>query len=94
MENSRTPKTSLTEARYGVLAHLNTFVMEHGYCPSIRELASRLGAKSHSSIHFHLDLLVREGYLTRKPGRARSYELTPKARGMFRLSGKTWRLAG
>ena len=76
----------LTKARYGVLIALAAYIQENGYCPSIRELAEELDVRSHSSVHFHLDSLHNEGFLVRRPRKARSWELTLKARGILPTS--------
>ena len=76
----------LSRARYGVLMALAAYIQEKGYCPSIRELAGELDVRSHSSVHFHLDCLNNEGFLTRRPRKSRCWELTLKARGILPTS--------
>lgn len=72
-------REGVTRTKLNVLAGIDGFIQENGYSPSIRELSSQLGIKSHSSVHFHLEVLEREGFISRHPGRARSCRMTYKA---------------
>jgi SOS-response transcriptional repressor LexA len=69
----------LTRTRLQVLVGMEGFIQENGYSPSVRELSAILGIKSHSSVHFHLEILEKEGYISRHPRRARSCRMTKKA---------------
>ena len=44
--------------------------------PSIRELCQEMGLASPGSLHKHLRALEAEGYLTNRPGKSRSWQLT------------------
>ena len=75
-------KRFMSHSRLTVLLHLSSFIAEYGYGPSVRELTERLQRKSHSSVHTHLDCLHRDGFVSRSPGRARSWALTTKGKGL------------
>lgn len=75
----------MSHSRLTVLLNLSSFIAEHGYGPSVRELTERLQRRSHSSVHTHLDCLCRDGFISRSPGRARSWALTLKAKSLLPL---------
>jgi repressor LexA len=65
-------------ARQGeVLAFFAAFAAEHGYPPTLRELARHLGVTSSNGASDHVRLLIRKGYLQRPLGlKSRSCTLT------------------
>jgi SOS-response transcriptional repressor LexA len=48
---------------------------ERGYCPSLAEIAARLGRGGKGGLSIQLRLIAARGWLRLKPGRARSIEL-------------------
>ncbi len=60
-----------------VYAFVERYIEEHGYAPSLREIAAGcyLGT---SSVLRHLDKLEALGWIAREPGRARSLTLLRK----------------
>lgn len=72
----------LTRRQREVLAFIERFLREHGYSPSLSEIAAGLGLKSPSTIHKHLVNLERQELIDRtmdrrKGVRARSIALVP-----------------
>ncbi len=65
----------LTNRQHTVLDTIRTWIREHGYPPTIRELGARLGIKSLRGVTTHLDAIAKKGYLKREP-RARSIRLS------------------
>lgn len=59
-----------------ILAFVNSFSQEHGYRPTIREIANAVGLKSTSTVHGHLQRLQQHGQLTLSPQKPRS--IVPK----------------
>lgn len=53
---------------------------DHGYGPSIRDIASRLGVKSPGSVHLTVRKLIEAGSLTHEPGRPRTIRVAPTRR--------------
>lgn len=49
-----------------------SFTQEHGYPPSVREIAEAVGLKSPSTVHFHLKSLEEAGVITRGAGKTRA----------------------
>ena len=53
--------TAPTQRQAQVLAYLRNYTAEHGYAPTIREIASHMGVKSTNSVRGFLDALARKG---------------------------------
>lgn len=89
--NIRVQKNSrgigITESRLNVLLGIEEFTVDNGYAPTVRELSELIGVSSHSSVHFQLEALEREGYLQRRARRARSCRLTGKGHQILDLMG-------
>ncbi len=68
----------LTTKQKQLLDAVTEHVQVRGVMPSYRELASALGASSPATIHKHVTLLEKKGYVIRHDG-GRSMSLTPKA---------------
>lgn len=75
-----TPSEHLTERQKEILLVVHQEVRAHGFPPSVREIASRVGLASPSTVKHHLDALERCGYLQRVPGIPRALELSAAAR--------------
>ena len=58
----------LTKRQHEVLAYVVNHTKEHGYAPSVREIAEGVGVASPATVHEHLDALRRSGHLTRGEG--------------------------
>ncbi|WP_018348201.1 LexA family protein [Longispora albida] len=65
----------LTDTRREVLASIAGYTREHGYPPSLREIASATGLSA-TTADYHLRRLANSGYLRRAYGRSRSLVLT------------------
>jgi repressor LexA len=64
-----------------VFEYIKQYFIEHGYAPSVREIGEGVGLDSSSTVHQHLNSLMKDGYLEtdRKfSGAARAY----RVRGM------------
>lgn len=59
--------------------YIKTYIAEHGYAPSYREIGTAVGLKSTSSVFSHMQNLFAEGIL-----RTEAEEGTPRA---FRIAG-------
>ena len=57
-----------------VLAALREYTQEHGYPPSIRDLAMLTG-KGYSTMAYHLDWLERMGWITHDAGKDRTWRV-------------------
>jgi repressor LexA len=70
----------VTERQRAILEFLNEYVDEHGYPPTVREIAEAVGLRSPSTVHAHLAQLERAGVLKRDPTKPRAIELTDRRR--------------
>jgi repressor LexA len=65
----------LTARQNEILALIRDYQNQHGYPPSLRELAVHFQVYP-NSIQDHLKALIRKGYLRREPNRSRGVSLT------------------
>ena len=68
----------LSEKQRAVLRFIREFIEENEYAPSFREIARAFGLKSLSTIHKHIQSLIRKGHLEMEERGARSLAL-PKS---------------
>ena len=57
---------------------IQQFADEHGYPPSIREIARKIGLKSTKAVKIHLDNLSQQGLIEKIAGQARSIRIKQK----------------
>ncbi|MBP1737317.1 MAG: SOS-response repressor and protease LexA [Oscillospiraceae bacterium] len=55
-----------------IYEYILSFSDEHGYPPSIREIAEHIGLKSPSTVHFHLKGLRNAGLISQPEGKTRA----------------------
>ena len=65
----------LSTKRKQILDFIAEAVRERGYPPSVREIGEAVGLTSSSTVHAHLAVLQREGYLRRDPTKPRAIEV-------------------
>jgi repressor LexA len=65
----------LTDRQRQTLQYIAETVSERGYPPSVREIGEALGLASSSTVHSHLQALVKKGYLKIDPTKPRAIEL-------------------
>ena len=51
------------EMQQRIYQFLLSYLAEHGYAPSVRDICDAVGLKSPSTVHFHLKKLVDQGYI-------------------------------
>lgn len=61
-----------------VLRVIKSWIEEHGYPPSVREIGKELGLKSTSTVHARMHELAGEGLITFVPGKSRTIVVTEK----------------
>jgi len=66
---------ALTGKRQEILEYIGQSLRERGYPPSVREIGEAVGLTSSSTVHAHLALLQRVGYLRRDPTKPRAIEV-------------------
>ncbi len=65
----------LSTKRKQILDCISESVLDRGYPPSVREIGEAVGLTSSSTVHAHLAVLQREGYLRRDPTKPRAMEV-------------------
>jgi repressor LexA len=55
----------LNERRQEIMDYIVQATAERGYPPTVREIGAEVGLKSSSSVHFHLRVLEKAGYIER-----------------------------
>jgi repressor LexA len=58
---------TLSDRQKRILTFISQFAAERGYPPTIREIGAAVGIPSTSVVNYNLNVLQREGYLTRSP---------------------------
>ena len=66
---------ALTGKRLEILEYIRQSLRDRGYPPSVREIGEAVGLTSSSTVHAHLAVLQREGYLRRDPTKPRAIEV-------------------
>ncbi|MFG2050418.1 transcriptional repressor LexA [Micromonospora sp. NPDC048935] len=62
-----------------ILAVIRSWVDQHGYPPTVREIGAAVGLGSPSSVTHHLKALERQGLIRRAPGGPRALDARPPA---------------
>jgi len=76
------------ERKRRILEFVAATLRDHGYPPSVREIAEAVGLASTSAVHHHLRALEHEGYLERGASQSRALRLTPTAGIMLGLASE------
>ncbi len=65
-----------SERQLDLLRFTDTFTLQHGYPPSVRELGEGVGLNSSCTVQRHLNALERAGFIRRQDRKSRTLELT------------------
>jgi SOS-response transcriptional repressor LexA len=65
-----------TKKQKELLAFIETFIAEHGYSPSYREIMAGLKYNSVATVALHVNNLIKRGHLQKREHSARSLEPT------------------
>jgi repressor LexA len=65
-------EVALSGKRRQILEFIALQIRDRGYPPSVREIGEAVGLTSSSTVHTHLQVLQREGYLVRDPSKPRA----------------------
>ena len=66
----------LTPKQQQIYDFILAFANEHGYPPSVREIAEAVGLKSPATVHFHLKGLREAGVINQAEGKTRAISIT------------------
>ena len=64
-----------TKKQKEILSYIETFIAEHGYSPSYREIMSGLNYTSVATVALHVNSLIKRGHLVKRDHSARSLEV-------------------
>ena len=67
--------TELTTRQQQVLDEILKTVRERGYPPTVREIGDAVGLSSPSTVHSHLNALMKAGYIRKDPSKPRAIEV-------------------
>ena len=65
-------ESALAGKRRSILEFIAEQIRQRGYPPSVREIGEAVGLTSSSTVHTHLKVLQRDGYLQRDPTKPRA----------------------
>ena len=64
-ESSGFQSHSLAPVQRSTLEYLRSFIADHGYAPTLKDIANYIGVRSPSTAHFHLSRLEDKGFIRR-----------------------------
>lgn len=64
-----------TKKQKELLTYLETFIAEHGYSPSYREIMNGVGYTSVATVALHINNLIKRGHVKKRDNSARSLEV-------------------
>lgn len=65
----------LTRRQEEILDYIKSYIVSHGYPPTVREIGSSLGVSSPATIHAHLNNLEAKGFIKKEETKNRAIEL-------------------
>ena len=71
-DSAESSRRALTARQRSTLETIVSFTDEFGYPPTVREIGSRVGLRSSSTVQAHINALERQGYLIRSASKTRS----------------------
>ena len=72
------------EMQQRIYQFILSYIGEHGYAPSVRDICDEVGLKSPSTVHFHLKNLAELGYIEK--GSFKSRAIVPTDRGAVKAA--------
>ena len=74
----------ISEKQQLILDYIKEEILKKGYPPTVREICERVGLRSTSSVHSHLNTLEENGYIRRYPTKPRAIEIIDDEFGLTR----------
>ena len=65
----------LTKKQNIILDYIKSYIVAHGYPPTIREIGDAVGTSSPATVHAHLTNLEKAGYIKKQDSKNRALEL-------------------
>ncbi len=70
--------SQLTPKQQQIYDYILSFTDEHGYPPSVREIAAAVDLKSPATVHFHMKGLRAAGFISQAEGKTRAITINPE----------------
>ncbi len=89
MNEKQTPedkKVRPTKKQKELLSFIETFIGEHGYSPSYREIMAGLNYTSVATVSLHVNNLIKRGHLAKRDHSARSLEVVKQGESPARIT--------
>lgn len=89
MNEKQTPddkKVRPTKKQKELLSFIETFIGEHGYSPSYREIMAGLNYTSVATVSLHVNNLIKRGHLVKRDHSARSLEVVKQGESPARIT--------
>jgi SOS-response transcriptional repressor LexA len=74
-QTSQQAKIRPTKKQKELLGFIETFIAEHGYSPSYREIMTGLNYNSVATVALHVNNLIKRGHIRKRDHSARSLEI-------------------
>lgn len=74
-QTSEQSKVRPTKKQKELLSFIETFIAEHGYSPSYREIMTGLNYNSVATVALHVNSLIKRGHIRKRDRSARSLEV-------------------
>jgi repressor LexA len=71
----------LTKRQKELFDHLEGYIAEHGYAPTLEEIGARFALSSLATVHKHLTNLEQKGLIRRTWNHSRAIEIVPRPAG-------------
>ncbi len=68
-------RDTISKKQTEILEYIKNQILDKGYPPAVREICAAVHLKSTSSVHSHLETLVKLGYIRRDPTKPRAIEI-------------------
>ena len=78
-QTTKTQTTRPTKKQKELLDFISSFIAEHGYSPSYREIMTGLNYTSVATVSLHVNNLIKRGHLRKRDRSARSLEVVDAA---------------
>ena len=65
----------ISQKQSEILEYMKNEIINRGFPPSVREICEAVHLKSTSSVHSHLEILEKNGYIRRDPTKPRAIEI-------------------
>ena len=62
----------LTKRQEDALSYIKSYIVSHGYPPTVREIAEAIGVSSPATVQAHLDCLANKGYIKKGSNKNRT----------------------